>query len=372
MAGLTKRQTNFELLKIISALLIVSFHCVYHGGFTYTDTFSASQWLLKEFWLLGQLGVNLFMIISGYFMVNSQFRKDKLVKLVFGVYFYHLLSCLVAWFTGNLDGRQISDLLLAFLFPITRRIYWYITVYLMIYLFSPFINKFIHSLSQKAFATLLIITFILWSVLPTISGWAIGVESDLYYYNRFVWCLVVYLWGAYIRLYSLSVIKSKKSSLILAGTSFLLSSLAIPVLAFCNSFLPISIEPAYFWRPNTVLTMLTCIGLFGVAMHAKTPDWKWIPVVSSTSLGIYLLHDGNLRNFLWQRVFPNAQHQASPFLILYILFAILVVFLLGVGIDLLRQQLEKWLVKLLLPRKTPGIRKICTDLLAKIYRVFNI
>jgi surface polysaccharide O-acyltransferase-like enzyme len=372
MADFTKRQTNFELLKILSALLIVSFHCVYHGGFTYTGTFSASQWLLKEFWLFGQLGVNLFMMISGYFMINSKFQKTKLFKLVFLVYFYHILSCTVAWLSGNLDGNQISDFLSALLFPVTRRTYWYVTVYLMIYLLSPFINRFVKALTQKAFATLLMITFVLWSLLPTLSGWAIGVERDLYYYNRFIWCVVVYLWGAYIRLYSLSVTKNKRSSLLLASVSFLLASLAIPAIMICNALFGLSVEPAYFWHPNTVLTLLTSIGMFGFALHTNGPNWKWIPVLSSTSLGIYLLHDGKLRNFIWQRVFPNAQHQDSPFLILYILFAILAIFLCGIIVDLLRQLLAKGLLKLLPPAKDSRIKKVCSNILTKIYRIFNI
>lgn len=337
----TQRQANFELLRIISMLMIVLFHCVYHGNFDYSGTFNATHWILKEFWLFGELGVNLFMMITGYFMINGKFHWKKLMRLVLQVYFYHLLSCILIWIIESPNDSSLINLVTSFVFPISRRIYWYMTVYIMIYIFSPFINHFVKSLPQKEMAKLLMIAFILWSVCPTALGWAIGVESDLHYYNRFIWYIFIYLLGAYIRLYSLPVINTKRTSVILASVSFLIASITIPIIAFLNSLLNLSIEPAYFWHPNTVLMLFMTIGIFGFVKHINVPNRKWITVLASTTSGIYMLHDGKLRYFFWQTLFPNAQFQDSPWLILYIVFSALTVFLLGAIVDLIWQVIIK-------------------------------
>ena len=58
------RQTNFELLRIFSMLLIISFHYVYKSGYIVKElTFSNT--IINYFYFFGELGVNLFILISG-------------------------------------------------------------------------------------------------------------------------------------------------------------------------------------------------------------------------------------------------------------------------------------------------------------------
>lgn len=61
------RKSNMELLRVFSILMIIIFHCAYKSGFNFSLGFSVNQFLIKSFWMLGELEVNLFMLISGYF-----------------------------------------------------------------------------------------------------------------------------------------------------------------------------------------------------------------------------------------------------------------------------------------------------------------
>lgn len=66
-----ERQTNMEALRILSMFFIVSFHLSYKSGFDFSDPTPNLLWV-KSLWLLGELGVNLFMLVTGYFLVTSR------------------------------------------------------------------------------------------------------------------------------------------------------------------------------------------------------------------------------------------------------------------------------------------------------------
>ena len=106
-------------------------------------------------------------------------------------------------------------------------------------------------------------------------------------------------------------------------------------------------EVAYFWPPNTIPMVLLSLGIFGMFLHWDIPHNRAVNRLVSTTMGIYLLHDGRLQSWLWRGVFKCADYQDSPFLLFYILRAALIIFLAGAGIDLLRQQLERVLAKAL-------------------------
>lgn len=77
-----KRQSNFELLRIISMILIIAHHYAIHGGFELSkQAFSAQLFFLQVLSYGGKLGVNLFVLISGYFLVTSRCKLKKAVNL---------------------------------------------------------------------------------------------------------------------------------------------------------------------------------------------------------------------------------------------------------------------------------------------------
>ncbi len=84
------RHSGLECLRIISIILIVSMHIL-------GNTFHTSNWLNKEFILfintLGNTGVTLFILISGYFGIR--FNTHKFFKMLVVVWFYSIVSYLI-------------------------------------------------------------------------------------------------------------------------------------------------------------------------------------------------------------------------------------------------------------------------------------
>ena len=89
------RKSNIELLRIISMILIISFHYVYKSGYA-CDILNFNSFIVKVFYLFGELGVNLFFLITGYFMVDGKFSKQKMVKLLLEIEFYNLITIFIA------------------------------------------------------------------------------------------------------------------------------------------------------------------------------------------------------------------------------------------------------------------------------------
>ena len=128
-----------ELLRIMAMFFIVVFHCSYKSGFTF-DQLDANTFGVKCFWMLGELGVNLFTLISGYFQINGSFKSEKLIRMLGQVLFYWGLSVLVAFNLGILEISGVRNAILL-LFPTLTNRYWYFTAFVILYIFSPWINS---------------------------------------------------------------------------------------------------------------------------------------------------------------------------------------------------------------------------------------
>ena len=97
------RKSNFELLRIIAMILIIAHHFSLHGGFRVVQ----SKPLINRIWILwlqlgGKIGVNIFVLISGYFLVSSPaFKLKKVLKLWLQLFFYSIVIYAVFVGTGG-------------------------------------------------------------------------------------------------------------------------------------------------------------------------------------------------------------------------------------------------------------------------------
>lgn len=73
-----KRESNIELLRIITMLMIVMYHIIYHcvgeqlanGSLLHEPVIYKKMIILVVLYTFGHIGNNMFIIISGYFMAN--------------------------------------------------------------------------------------------------------------------------------------------------------------------------------------------------------------------------------------------------------------------------------------------------------------
>jgi surface polysaccharide O-acyltransferase-like enzyme len=332
---MNSRKSNFELLRIVSIVCIILYHSVWHSGVAYS-AISVNKILVDFLDMLGELGVNCFMLISGYFLLKSKFKWTKMIKISLEASFYVLLGVIVLKIVG--DGVGVNWWLSKAFFPILNEAYWFLTVYVLVYLFSPILSKLVSVLSKKQLTMFLGLSLFIWSVWPTILGLITNETEGYVFYNRFIWGIIMFFVGAYIRMFPPKIFDKLKNSIIL----FLVSTglIALPILII--EFLGIHrINANYFWRPNSILMLMWSASLFLLFRKLEIKENKWINLLASTTLGIYLLHDGPIRYFLWNKVFNIKDYANSIYFIFYLLVVMMIIFLIGFVIDMGRKFLEK-------------------------------
>lgn len=111
------RDSSLELLRIISMVLIIMHHYALHGGFNLNVLpFGANKVFIEFLMVGGKLGVNCFIMITGYFMVNSKITIKKLINLICKVTIYSFVIQVV-FIAFHLVPFSYSSLFEA-LFPI--------------------------------------------------------------------------------------------------------------------------------------------------------------------------------------------------------------------------------------------------------------
>lgn len=194
-----KRAANLDLLRIVSMLLIILLHSIDHSGVLEQTEFSPGpiRFYVWFTYAMTQVCVNLYVMLSGYFLVNASFRIQKLVSLWLESVFYGFGLKLVFMLTGQEPFSAAS--LLSCFFPITTGRYWFLTIYVGLYLISPFLNHLVRTMDERQHACLnicLFVLFSLWSSIhPAIAGMNSGGGWGL------TWFVVLYLLAAWLRLY---------------------------------------------------------------------------------------------------------------------------------------------------------------------------
>lgn len=161
--NLTKtRNKNIELLRIFSIFLIIFLHMYRHasGGEVFDSGFSLNHIFLIIIGSWGVVGVFLFIIISAYFLIDSQEVKlNKLLYIAFCTTLYSLLTLFIA---SVYLGQEISikETIKAILSPVLGN-YWYITGYIVLYTLHPILNIVIKKLTTIELSCVVVAGFAL-------------------------------------------------------------------------------------------------------------------------------------------------------------------------------------------------------------------
>ena len=110
------RNSNIELLRIIAMIMIIAHHFSVHGEFYYgAERVTVTRLWVQFLAMGGKIGVNIFILISGYFLIcASDIKTSKVIRLwlqvfSYSVAIYAVFVCLgLAPFQGKtLMGRLL-------------------------------------------------------------------------------------------------------------------------------------------------------------------------------------------------------------------------------------------------------------------------
>lgn len=293
----SKRKNNFELLRIISMIMILSLHLLRFGGLL--DSVKSDSIYFCLCWIIESLcfiAVNVYVILSGYFLINSKFKFSKLIKLWFEVIFYSLSIYAILLFTNNISFEWIS--FLKSIFPITLGNYWFITVYFLMYLFSPILNKVIKGLSKEQYKYLLFIIILFYSIIPIFVPQGATINYGGSY--SISWFICLYLFAGYMRLYDIKFFNKKFNCLLVY---FLTAIINFSFLYIFNLISVPLIEPSALYNYYSITVLLGAISLFYYFKNIKIKGKLFNSIISffaPCTFGVYLIHENpNLRQIFW-------------------------------------------------------------------------
>lgn len=362
MGEKTKRESNIELLRIISMLFIVLHHCCVHSDFAFGESSSINRFIVQALSIGGKIGVDIFILITGYFMVYSKFSIKKLIKLVFEIWTYSIIIMLVEYI---LKMGEIS--IKASIFPITYELYWFATTYVLLYILSPFINKLIKNIDKDTFIKLLLLLILIQVIIPTFMNARLN-------FSNLTWFITLYLLGAYMRLYEIQALKNKKRNkialilcIIIILTSIIIINLFSQIIPRLKSF------ALYLAGMNKLPIVMISIILFYTFANKKLEYNKWINTVAASTFGVYLIHDNPfMRNMIWKELLNVRMLKESPYLIIYLIIATLLVFTIATLIDQVRKNTIEKISFKIFDKILEKHRKKYYEIKKKIQKILNM
>lgn len=316
--------------------LIVIGHFTWQTNWTFNKaTFLPLESSVHSLWIGGKLGVNLFVLISGYFLYTSKFKIKSFLRVWLTAYFYAFLVFLFAWRIGIISSVPKALIKTLFLSS-SGKLNWFVTAYLLMYLLSPYINMGLRNINEMQYRRLLFILVLFFSIFRTIfHNGSVGTSG-----NDAVWLLIVYCCGAYIRRFEKSTISKFRTKwvcvlLIVSLVASIVSVFGMDYLAFV---LNIKSSNFYGWFIDgfSPLQLCSAILIFILFLRIKPFHNHFINLIASTTFGIYLIHANILLvDWLWNDVVNGVRFENEPFVLVYGILAAIAIFIVCSIIDLI-------------------------------------
>lgn len=371
-----KRLANIELLKNVNMLMVVGIHYIRESGSlltVQTQTLTAKHALAMLLEVLFIVMIDAYVFISGYYGIDGKFKPSKLIGFLCRLWFYTLLIPIVLSLFGVATLVQTEGIygLLKYIFPIGNEHYWFMTAYFYLMLFMPFINLAVKTLEKKQMLVIVTCFLIVFCGVKSVVPLPFALDKGGY---ELIWLICVYMLAACMRLYGGRLEQwcmkhGLKLYLISALMSWMLILLAWKLSASYEGL-------RYFFgvplHHNFILCLIGAIGLFYTFFSMKIKDGKVADVIrklSAYSLGVYLLHEHLDVRTRWCPALTNwmkpALGDGVVFFVVGLLFCVVVIFVAGVSIDLIRQKIFDAIYRLIKNTKLVERIKSLDNLFAK-------
>lgn len=305
------RESNAELLRVICIILILMHHFCVHALYPeiFSTDFRTQSWdsnLILFFHAFIYIGVNCFILISGWFGIKPKWRSFFSLYLIYS--FYNLLHPIKRIIGAYVRGDgfvlpySIGDIIERTLFPFSHGGLWFMDCYLALFLMAPLLNVAIEHMDKKKF--LYVIGLLTALNVYFDYFWNMHIITKIgYSISQFVY---IYLIGAYLHKYVTAATIDENRWKWFGG--YVLCG----VFWGCFSLWSLSVTPPPInhWEPmaynNPILILMAvCFFLFMMSWHFKSKFVNWL---AASTLAVYMLNEMVIR---YSFIKPYA-HRYSP------------------------------------------------------------
>jgi surface polysaccharide O-acyltransferase-like enzyme len=342
-----QRNSSLELLRIIAQLSIIAYHISTQSIIKTIPHDSIRAFPILFLGSFGRVGVDVFIIIGSFFLVDLPFRSIRFVRLYLTTFVYLVTVTLIVLFLDiNPEEMSTRALFLAFA-PFSSCSYWFISCYLFLLLVSPFLNWFIQRLPDDAYRVLYWILLVVFVILPTLNGylysfavmeWQHSVKSDL------STMIVIYLIVGYWKKVKEPFFASPRRALfctvsMIFGIALLLFLECLAGKMHVDHYLfrkVFAFTPYALWNLGSII----CFGLASTSFFLFRSFSFSSPLINRVAkniLGIYILHQvPTLGHPLWN-MFHFEKWWDTPYFPLGELGVVITIFSVFWLIDFLRE-----------------------------------
>lgn len=286
MEQLKKRESNFELLRILSMLMIIGSHLAQHSGIggwqIMYEPFSFNTIWAYLFGTYGQLGVCLFIVLSSWFLCDSDgIHIKKIILINLECIFYTVIFYFVLKY-NNIENLGIKQFIKVFLTPWVAG-YWFILTYFCFYLCVPALQFYSKKVSTESQGKIVLVLTILIPVMQFVLQ-----KNEFGNIGAFVY---LYLLCSYLKRKEKNFIE--KNCIILFLLSFVFIQLSLIFINIAGHSIGKGFKRiTQIYANRNIVVMLEAMSLFYIfKKYIKIGFVKPINEIAKTTLGIYILHE---------------------------------------------------------------------------------
>lgn len=295
-----KRERNFEVLRTVAMFFIVVYHSLTHGvggeyEFDVSHPIMFSNVLFSDFLLvISSIAVNLYVMISGFFLVDLNFRLSRIVRTWTCACFYSFMITLFFMIMHIIPCDIV--LLSKSIFPISTDAYWFVTQYIGLLILSPFLAMIVRSLTYRQYLFLLIGgAFMCLALVP---DFPLAKRYHVAHGNS-VWSFAyLFLVAGFVKHHLHRIPKNHLLITVLLITLLIIGEELYS--GYNNGNLHL------YWLDYNSLPFVLTIIVFLYVRQVKIPErgyWNVFIKAAPYTFGVYLIHDHLLvRDSLWSLV----------------------------------------------------------------------
>lgn len=334
--GNLKRQSNFELLRIVAMFLVLIVHADFFSlGRPSQEAMSGHPFSSMMRYVVESLAlvcVNVYIIISGYFGIKL--KTKSIFNFVFLVVFWRVLINLL-FLAASWSGLMTVEISVKKLFLLCVPGYddWFVSSYILLLFFAQFLNAYI----EKSTARRLWVFVFAYEGFQILFSWVYPVYSVFTAGYSFLSLAGLYMLGAAIR-------KTGKDIVRRPLTLYFALSVAVGVAVYlcgrCDLLSPIFPRMLAWFEAYNGLTILLASTFLFLGFRRLSFTNRAVNYIAASSFAVYLMHMHPLMrcrfSYVCRYLFEN--FGTFQYIVLISLF-IISVFAVAVLVDLGRRAL---------------------------------
>lgn len=333
-----ERQSNIELLRIVSMFFIVAEHILIMGTDFFSSSLGAPHMVANTIIGFTYIGVNCFILITGYF--GAEFSWKRLISLYLICGFYELIGFIIAYVQG--DAEMNVTAFSYILFPLSHSNAWFIRCYVILLLFLPILNRGLNGLDKKQF----IYVIVLLTILNLYFGWfhkQANFNGDGYNASQMIYLFVI---GRYLgKCIDWQHVRNYRKCII---GFWVMLSLFWGIIQNINDM--VHVVPHWNgWAYNNPILILSAILFFAYFRCINIKPNKWINFLGATMLGVFLIHinrymGGYIYDIVKTIVYsPMIADSLVLQVLVLICLAVVLVSIMGI-VEMPRMQVHRWVL----------------------------